>query len=307
MQAMASCQLNGDITENVQIETNKILRYVLDNIPVSVFWKDRYGVFLGCNQAFAIDAGVKSPKEVIGKTDYELASPAHANFFQHDDVIVMKSGAPKFVYSIPFDRPDGKTHWLMTSKVPMRDEEGKIIGVLGAHQDVTDRKQAEDELVESKERFQAIFNGSDDAIFVHQLKEEGFSPFLEVNKVACERYGYTYNEFLNLSAYDITVKPDVYGHAQSSHRKELLIKRQLIFETHHIKKSGETFPVEINSNIFYQNKQPFIIAVVRDITKRKEAEKNEMRLLLGCKMHWIMSKPCMGCYQYALNAKKNSG
>jgi two-component system, cell cycle sensor histidine kinase and response regulator CckA len=88
---------------------------------------------------------------------------------------------------------------------------------------------------------------------VHSFREEGFAPFIEVNDTACEQYGYTRKELLNLTAKDITVQVDVQQHGRTDSRKRLLSDRRVVFETVHIKKSGETFPVEINSNIIEQN------------------------------------------------------
>ncbi|MCG8549167.1 MAG: PAS domain S-box protein [Desulfobacterales bacterium] len=139
--------------------------------------------------------------------------------------------------------------------------------------DITVSKTAADDLSEQSQRIKTFFNSINDAIFIHPLKKDGFAPFVEVNDIACKRYGYTHDELMNLSAPDITARPDVNGHAEPNYRKKLLEKRQLVFETFHIKKSGETFPVEINSNIFHQNGKPYILAVVRDITDRKIAEK----------------------------------
>lgn len=139
--------------------------------------------------------------------------------------------------------------------------------------DITESKMVAAELSEQSQRIKTFFNSINDAIFIHPLKQEGFGPFVEVNDIACKRYEYTHDELMNLSAPDITARPDVNGHAEPNYRKTLLEKRQMVFETRHIKKSGETFPVEINSNIFHQNGKPYILAVVRDITDRKIVEK----------------------------------
>ena len=185
---------------------------------------------------------------------------------------IEKKENAKLGYGVPYDRSDETRSWLMTSKMPMRD--------------ITERKKVEltnkrliNELWDQSERIKNFFNSINDAIFVHPLKEEGFAPFIEVNEKARERYGYTYDEFMNLSASDITVEPKINRHENSGCRKELRKKGQLICETVHIKKSGETFPVEINSNIFYQNEKPFILAVVRDITERKKAQKKREALI----------------------------
>ena len=134
-------------------------------------------------------------------------------------------------------------------------------------------EQGRDDSPWQEERFRAFFNSIKDAVFVHPFREEGFAPFIEVNDTACERYGYSREEFFRLTAEDITVPVDVMQHGKSDTRKTLLKNRRVVFETRHIKKSGETFPVEINSNIIEQNGDVLILAVVRDISQRELAEK----------------------------------
>lgn len=140
-----------DITERIeaeqsQLKTHRILKLVLNSIPVRVFWKDTKCIYLGANKAFAQDAGLPSPDDLIGKTDHDLAFVKQAELFHQDDIDVMNSGKSKLSYEEPQNRPDGQTRWLMTSKVPMRDEQQNIIGILGTYQDITDRKQAEEEI-----------------------------------------------------------------------------------------------------------------------------------------------------------------
>ena len=177
-------------------------------------------------------------------------------------------------YELEFEirKFSGEKIWIRTAAEPLW-KDNKVEKVIGTLIDITEFKQAKDELFVQSQRIKTFFNSINDAILIHPLKYEGFERFVEVNDIACKRYGYTHEEFLTLSAPDITVKPDVNGHAKPAHRQKLLEKKQLFFETLHIKKSGETFPVEINSNIFYQNGKPHILAVVRDITDRKVAEK----------------------------------
>jgi two-component system, cell cycle sensor histidine kinase and response regulator CckA len=157
--------------------------------------------------------------------------------------------------------------------------------------DISDQKQAEALANVHHERLKLLFSSIQDAIFVHPLVEEGFAPFVEVNDIACKRYGYSREEFLRLTALDITKKTDGISHASSSHRKKLLDAKQLVFEAIHIKRSGEEFPVEINSNIYKQFGKQMIIAVVRDISERKQSEKEkeslQSRLLQAHKMEAV--------------------
>lgn len=124
-----------------------MLQVVLDNIPIRVFWKDRDGRFLGCNQLVADDAGLPNPEAVIGLTDQDMSWPtAQAMAYQADDQAVLSSGIPKIRVEEPQDRPDGQTHWLETTKVPLYDSDGELYGLLGCYSDISDRKQREQEI-----------------------------------------------------------------------------------------------------------------------------------------------------------------
>jgi PAS domain S-box-containing protein len=144
--------------------------------------------------------------------------------------------------------------------------------ILSYAEDITERKLAEEAVRIHQERFEIFFNCASDAIFVHPLQEVGFASFLEVNDIACQLYGYSKEEFLLLSALDITIQSVAKAQAATASRKKLLDEGQMIFEAVHVKKSGAMFPVEINSNIVVQNGQSMILSVVRDITDRKRME-----------------------------------
>jgi PAS domain S-box-containing protein len=129
------------------VEASRMLRLVIDTIPVRVFWKDTDSRYLGCNQPFAEDAGQASPEDLIGKDDYAFSwGVDQADSYRRDDRAVMASGKARLNSEERQTTPDGRTIWLQTSKVPMRDAKENIVGVLGTYQDVTDRKRAEEEL-----------------------------------------------------------------------------------------------------------------------------------------------------------------
>jgi PAS domain S-box-containing protein len=126
-------------------ESRQMLQMVLDNIPVRVFWKDRESTYIGCNQVFAQDAGLTGDQGIAGKTDHEFTWKEQANLYRKDDAHVMESGKSKLNYEEPQTGPDGKHRWLRTSKVPLRGLEGKVVGVLGTYEDITDHKTIEQE------------------------------------------------------------------------------------------------------------------------------------------------------------------
>ncbi|MBU2643901.1 PAS domain S-box protein [bacterium] len=150
---------------------------------------------------------------------------------------------------------------------PLRERDLRVTLDMALYVTKVDREREQ-----AEERFKTFFRAISDAVFVHPFKKEGFAPFIEVNDIACRRYGYTRDEFLKLTPEDITRKEDVETHKSSGHLKLLHQLGNLIFETTHQKKSGESFPVEINANIVERNGQLLIIAVVRDISERRRAE-----------------------------------
>jgi len=133
-------------------ETNQMLQMVMDTIPVRLFWKNKDLVYMGCNQLFAEDAGRKSSEEIVGETDYNLGWREQAEPYRKDDMEVMRSGNSKLGYEEPQTAPNGKQIWLRTSKIPLRDINNRIIGILGTYEDITERKRAEEILRINQER-----------------------------------------------------------------------------------------------------------------------------------------------------------
>ncbi len=125
-------------------ESHNLLQSIIDHAPVRIFWKDRKLHYLGCNPVFASDAGKTHPEELIGKDDYEMSWAEQADLYRADDMAVIESGQSKMTYEEPQTTPDGKTIWLSTSKVPLKNAEDQVIGVLGIYQDVTEHKLVTD-------------------------------------------------------------------------------------------------------------------------------------------------------------------
>ncbi len=142
-------------TERALQESQQMLQLILDSIPQTVFWKDLNSVYLGCNRAFADDASLASPEEIVGLTDYDLPwSPEETDFYRQVDRRVMGTGQPEYGIVEPQTQADGQVVWLRTNKVPLRDVEGNIIGILGTYEDITAQIQAERALRESHAELQ---------------------------------------------------------------------------------------------------------------------------------------------------------
>ncbi len=128
-----------------------LLQLVMDHIPQSIFWKNRDSVFLGCNRRFAEHNGVATPAEVVSKTDADMPWAEFADLYRADDRRVMTTGTPKLNYEEPVPLPDGTEGWIRTSKIPLHDETGVVIAVLGMYEDITPIKRAEAERLHLKE------------------------------------------------------------------------------------------------------------------------------------------------------------
>ena len=140
-----------DITERKRVEealreSQQMLQSVLDTIPARVFWKDLDSNYLGCNSPFALDAGLQSPEEIVGRNDFEMGWAEQAALYLSDDRLVLETGIAKLGYEEPQTTPSGDRIWLRTSKVPLFDVKGKIKGVLGTYEDITVYKLAEEAL-----------------------------------------------------------------------------------------------------------------------------------------------------------------
>ena len=142
-----------DITLRKQAEemlrkSEQMLQMVLDNFPGVVFWKDRHSNYLGCNQSFATGAGLNSPAEIVGKTDLNLPwASTEAISYRKDDLDVMESGKGRLHIVEMQHQSDGQVIWLDTSKFPLRDSLGQVIGVIGVSNDISMLKMAEQELI----------------------------------------------------------------------------------------------------------------------------------------------------------------
>jgi PAS domain S-box-containing protein len=125
-------------------ESQQFLQTVLDTIPLSVFWKNRESVFLGCNQQFAKTLGLPSTTESIGKRDLDIyQKEVEANSYCAMDRRLIETGEAILGIEETLTLPNGKRIFLETHKAPLRDCSGNIIGLVGTFQDITHRKEAE--------------------------------------------------------------------------------------------------------------------------------------------------------------------
>ncbi len=149
--------ISANITSYKQIEaavreSRQMLQLVIDNIPQAIYWKNRELRFQGCNRAFAEQAGLLSPDLIIGLTDADLPWAHAAAQYAADELQVMEQGIPQLRLEQALPGDAGTTRWVEISRIPLHDEQGAVVGVLGLVEDVTERKNLELERTQLQEQ-----------------------------------------------------------------------------------------------------------------------------------------------------------
>jgi len=184
-----------DITARQQVEeqlrySQQMLRFVIDNIPQYIFWKDQQAIYLGCNQNFARVIGLYSPEEIVGKTDNELIQLVQADtaFFDLLSRCIIADGHSEYHYIEALPQPGGPPLWLELNKIPLRDAAGQVIGVLGSVENITERKRAEEKLRQAAK----VLENSAEAITITNAQTQ----IISVNKAFTQITGYSEAEIL---------------------------------------------------------------------------------------------------------------
>ena len=249
-------------------QSKQKLQLILDRIPQRVFWKDRNLAYLGCNTAFALDAGLRNAAEILGKSDFELVWRASAGQYQGDDREVMDRESPKLNYDERLIQPDGTMRWLRTSKLPLHGRGGDVIGVLGTYEDITERKQAEEALRRSENRYRQLFERNLAGVF----RTSTGGKIVECNQSAARIFGYGSAEEALADRVN-----DIHWSAQARIEllEHLMAQRSLTnLELKLRRRDGS--PVWVTANVSYvepcDGEEAFVEGTVMDITDRKRAE-----------------------------------
>ncbi|HXV20047.1 MAG TPA: PAS domain S-box protein [Desulfuromonadales bacterium] len=246
---------------------------VISNIPIYVFWKDREGRYLGCNQRFASVAGVGSKENIVGKTDYDLTwRREEVESRRRYDRVVMEKRVPLLDVEETQLQPDGKEAVFLTSRVPLANEWGEVAGVLAICADITQRKRAEKELRESRDRAQAILLASLDAIV--EMDEKGI--ITGWNPQAEEMFGWPVEEAVGKRLSETIIPPPI----REAHEKGLkhflqtgegpILNRRIEVMARH--RDGHEFPVQLAVTPILLRGTHTFTAFIEDISERRKAE-----------------------------------
>ena len=297
-------------TEDVLRESQNYYRTLIQNLPPKIFLKDKNSVYLSCNENFSRDLKMM-PAEITGKTDYDFYPRKLAERYRANDKKIMESGKPEDIEE-KYNQ-DGMEMIIHKIKTPVKDEEGKVIGILGIFWDITERKHADEELKkyrvhleelveertaelrnaneqlqqviterkgaeealrESQEKYRLVVENAGDAILIAQ---DGMLRF--VNPRASEILGYSYDEFISRPFVEF-IHPEDRMTVLESHLKR--IKGEGLPEVYSFRvvdKDQNIRWVEINAVLITWHEKPATLNFLRDVTERKRAEERYRTVL----------------------------
>jgi len=173
--------------EQTLAQERNLLRTLIDNLPVFIYIKDAKSRFTVCNAAVSNFMGAATPDEIIGKTDFEYYPQEQAAEYYADEQKVIRSGQPLINKDEPNPGHAGTLRWILTSKLPLRDSQGEVVGIVGISRDITERKQAEKGLREAKKAAESANKAKSQ--FLANMSHEIRTPLnaiISISKTLCK-------------------------------------------------------------------------------------------------------------------------
>jgi len=243
------------------------LRVLFDLMPAMIWFKDTENNILRINQRAASAAGL-SVDAIEGRPLRQIY-PREAERFYADDLLVIQSGEPRLGIEEPLFDGAGQELWVRTDKVPYRDKDGRVIGIVVMAQDITESKRAEEALREREELFSAAFGQA--PIGMALVSPEG--RWLRVNNALCDLVGYSDTELQARTFQDITHPEDL--DADLHNLRQMLAGdiSSYQMEKRYIHASGRHANVLLSVSLVRDSRSAprYIIAQIQDITERKRA------------------------------------
>lgn len=257
------------LTSQALRESEYKFRQIFNESPIAIITYDQEGKLTAVNPAGLDIFGIPTPEVIKGLRlfDNPQITPARQEILAREGIVKFESiidfdNIKRLGFYEPTKSGQSSIDWLISLL-----DSGYLVQI----QDISKRKQAEQALRESEERYRLLFEMANDIIFTHPVvTETDPSQFIEVNDMACQVLGYSKEEMRHLSPLMIIPTHEIKDVEQE--RDILLLEQQLLFEKTLIAKSGQTIPVEIHARLFDFHGRPTVLSIARDMTERKQAE-----------------------------------
>lgn len=266
--------VSNNITEMVEARESlererNTLRTLLDSIPDSIYIRDRAGKYLVVNKALAELVGAADPNEVAGKTAFDYFPEDKAEEFIREDVEVMEQGRTVVNPKSLMRNPAGERRYMITTKVPVRDSEGSVFGILGISRDVTEQEKAREAVLQTEHRMQEIVDNSPSPMYAKGATGE----YLMVNR--------RYEELFKMRAAEIVGRTDVEIFGETEVIGKLRKNDMLVLKRGEPVQFDETMDFPEGRRSYVSVKFPMrdldgeiyaVGGISTDITERKKAE-----------------------------------
>jgi PAS domain S-box-containing protein len=249
-----------------------LLHALLESAPDAIYFKDRESRITRASRALARRVGLEDPARLIGRTDHDFFSSEHADRARADELEIIRTGKPILGQLEREVRKDGKVTWSLTSKLALHGPAGDIIGTCGISRDITELKQAQEQLELTEANYRGLVQNAVDGIF--QTSPDG--RYINANLALARMYGFESVDELMASRTDIEHQLYVDPH-QRDRFQELLNRNDKIehFESEVYRKDGRKIWISENARAVRDTagELRFYEGTVEDITQRKQAEK----------------------------------
>jgi PAS domain S-box-containing protein len=273
-----------DITERKRIE-NKLkkskhnykelsneLEIIFNNVPAIIYYKDINNNIIRVNEQYANRLGLK-PEDIKNKSAFKLFPREMAKKYWNHDLEVIKSGEPKINFVEPMKTPS-EIRWTLNSKIPVKNKKGKVIGIIGFGNDITELKKTEKQLKISERKFRRISEDAKDGIYF--VNEDGIVTFW--NKAAESIFGYSKTQALGKTLDELIIPKNRKEHFKKNIKaiKETGTSPIMdkTIELNAYTKQGEEIFMEVSHSTIRLKDKWHAIAFVREITERREIERN---------------------------------
>jgi PAS domain S-box-containing protein/putative nucleotidyltransferase with HDIG domain len=255
-----------DVSSRIKLElemgkNTQFLQTLLDSLPVPVFYKSANGVYLGCNSKFDDFLGTEREK-FIGKTAYDISPKELADIYTNKDHELIENPGIR-VYDTQVRSSSGKLRDVVFYKATFPGDEDKIGGIISTVLDITDRRQAEEQL-----RLQAqLLDAATESVYLREYDGQ----LVYVNEAAANMLGYTRAELLRMNINSLIPTEEI--PALSGRHHSIKAHNNVNFEATCIHKNGVRVPVDINAKEIEWGDRKLVLVVARDISLRIQAEK----------------------------------
>jgi len=265
-----------DVTPRHQMEAalageRRRLDLLMDNLPDYIYFKDRESRFTRTSRSHALALGLRDPAEAVGKTDFDFYGPDTARQAYEDEQQIIRTGIPLVDIEERESYPDRPDTWVITTKMPYRDERGEIEGTFGISHDITQRRHLQD----NNRQLAALVEFSDDAIVGLDMSRR----ITVWNRGAERIYGYTAAEMIGRPT-SVLIPPELEEEARLIREKLARGEEIEHFETVRLRKGGARITVSLTLSAIRDSEGRMIgmASVARDVTDQKALQAQLQRI-----------------------------